>query len=64
MNNWLVRFLKGELGFKTIAGALLILLSLILEVTGHPSYADPVMRFGEFLGVVGIRDALAKLKGP
>ena len=61
MGTWLQKFLRGELGWKTLAGAALILTSLILQSLGHPQQADAALRFGEAVGLVGLRDALSKL---
>ena len=61
MGNWFQKFLKGELGWKTITGAALILTSLILQATGNPEWADGVLRLGEAVGLIGLRDAVSKL---
>ncbi len=61
MGSWLSRFLKGELGWKTVAGAVIILLSVILQAIGHPEYSEYLLRFGELIGLIGLRDAIGKL---
>lgn len=61
MGSWLSRFLKGELGWKTIAGAAVILVSVILQAIGYPEYSEYALKIGEIIGLVGLRDALGKL---
>ena len=59
--SWVTRFLRGELGWKTMAGALLILLAVVFQAMGKPEWAEIVQRVGEGVGLIGLRDAVAKL---
>lgn len=61
MGTWLQKFLSGNLGWKTITGSALIVVSLVLQGLGHQAQADSVLRIGEALGLVGLRDAISKL---
>lgn len=53
------RLFKGELGIKTLLGAALIAVSIFLP----PEQQEILFRIGEAIGLFGLRDALAKLKG-
>ena len=61
MKTWIQKFLSGELGWKAITGAVLILLSLLVPLIGHPEWSETILRVGEGLGIIGLRDALSKL---
>ena len=63
MGALLQRILKGELGYKTVVAALLILVSVVGPAFGWltPEQAEKFLRGGEALGFVGIRDAISKL---
>jgi hypothetical protein len=61
---WLGRLQKGELGWKSVTGSLLLAIAALLEFTG-------VITMEQFLGIlalgssvlgIGLRDALAKLQ--
>ena len=62
--SFLRKIVKGELGWKTVSGAALIAVSAVLQGFGviEPGQADGLLRAGEALGIVGLRDAVAKLK--
>lgn len=59
--NFLAKLFSGELGWKTVTGAALILVSVVLTALGHQAQGDSVLRMGEALGFVGLRDAFSKL---
>lgn len=60
---WLGKLFSGKLGYKTVIAAALIAVSVIGQATGHltPEKAEGILRFGEALGLIGLRDAIAKL---
>ena len=61
--SFLKKIASGKLGWKTITGAILIALSVVLESIGliTPDQAQAIVRAGEALGIVGLRDAIAKI---
>ena len=63
MSAWLQKVLKGDLGWKTITSALVLVVLVTLNATGHlPSdQFDKYTKLAEALGLVGLRDALSKL---
>ena len=65
MGAWLQKILRGELGWKTLVSALLIVGSVIGQSAGWitADQAEKLLRSGEALGFVGLRDAMSKLKG-
>lgn len=63
---FLGRFASGELGWKTVIAAGVILLIAVGQQVGWiPKEADLafVYRIAEALGLVGLRDAMGKIKG-
>ena len=61
MGAWVQKALQGGLGWKTLLAAAVILASLVVQGAGHPQQAESLLRLGEALGLVGLRDALSKL---
>ena len=62
---FLERLIKGELGSKTILAAVALVLLVVLQASGviTPEQFDHYTKLAEGLGLIGLRDALSKLKG-
>ena len=61
---WLGKLLKGGLGWKTVTGAAVIFIAVIGQATGYlsPDNAQKLIHLAEGIGLIGLRDAIEKLK--
>ena len=61
---WLGKIFKGQLGWKTVTSALVIAVVVVLQNFGVITTAqvDSVLALAAALGLVGLRDAISKLK--
>ena len=49
-----------ELGWKTLAAAVVVGLGAIAEFAGYPAVRDALVTLGGAFGLYGLRDAIAK----
>ena len=64
-NTWLAKFFKGDLGWKTVWAAVALAVLVLLrsfDVITQEQF-EAATKLAEGLGLIGLRDALAKLKG-
>lgn len=56
------KIFKGELGWKTVTGGLVVIVVTILQILGivSPELAGVIYKLAGGLGLIGIRDAIAK----
>lgn len=61
--SWFQRFLRGEVGWKTIGAALALTVLVLLQhfqlIT--PEQFEQYTKLAEALGLVGLRDSISKL---
>ena len=64
-NTWLSKLFKGELGWKTVTSAVVMAVLVVLRGTDvlTAEQFDLCVVLAGSVGLVGIRDAVAKLKG-
>lgn len=63
MGTWVQKLLKGDLGWKTLASAVVLVVLVVLQGTGNlpADQFEKYSKLAEALGLVGLRDAISKL---